>query len=532
MTISWERFEGSTDGFAARLAFMSDPDEGSAATTEESASWGALQIWADGHNLSAHVSQGEPLQSTHWYLLPVLEWIAEHWNPLFHEERLPNRNVEGAAATALIVTRNAPALADESDILTWEEDWYEWHARHALRAARAGGLFPNVVIRRFRDSIEVSWDDEPLAGSPRGFRHSASHGVVYLPPAKVARPLYELLRSATDHLLNLHPESTRLTELRGQIDKLRLPDQHHVRLDWLAGLRRPPTLGSRLVSGTPADDMQIRWNEIVATLQETGDSEQVTEVLAVEESPLVISGSCHAALLFSSVAPTITSEDVRTLASVLVERYSRDVDTTELEDLSFEILPDPAIPDWEQGYELAEWVHERIDLTSSGGSVDIEGLLQRLNVTVISRRLRDRDIRACSIVGPHHQPTVVHNESSLSFNHGRARRFSMAHELCHLLFDRSQGQKLAIASGPWAPRSVERRANAFAAMFLMPTVLVQEIIAEQPESVEEPAVVAAIASRLQVGRHATIEHLYNLTLMSEVTRDELLARAQNSNSAL
>ncbi|GGK73709.1 hypothetical protein Sme01_32960 [Sphaerisporangium melleum] len=531
MTITWERFAGSTDGFAVRLAFITDPDDGAAASAEESASWGALQIWVNGQNLSAHMSQGEQLQSTHWYLLSVLEWLADQWNPLFHEEKLPNRNVNEPAATALIITRNAPVLADETDILAWEEEWHEWHGRHALRAARDGGLFPNIAIRRFRDFIEISWDDEPSAGSPHGFQHGASRGVAYLHPEQVAEPLYEILRSAAGHLLGGHPGSTRLQRLRTRVDSLRLRTQHTARLDWLAGLRIQPSVGVRLSLDLLEDDGHSRWDEIVASLEATGDPEAVHEVLATEESTLVISDPCHAALLFSSLAPTITSEDVRTLASVLVKQYSTDVAAMSLEKLSRHTFPDPHLPDWEQGYELAERVHEEIGIDLSGGWVDIERLLRRLGVAIISRKLQDQNIRACSIVGPRHQPTVVHNESSLAFSNYRAKRFNLAHELCHLLFDRSRGRKLAIASGPWAPRSIERRANAFAAMFLMPSALVQQAIADQPDPVDRPEAIAAVAAQLQVSRHAAIEHLYNLTLMSDATRDELLAQAQSSDNA-
>jgi Zn-dependent peptidase ImmA (M78 family) len=35
--------------------------------------------------------------------------------------------------------------------------------------------------------------------------------------------------------------------------------------------------------------------------------------------------------------------------------------------------------------------------------------------------------------------------------------------------------KLAMATGPWAPRDLEKRANAFAAMFIMPTDLVRTL---------------------------------------------------------
>jgi Zn-dependent peptidase ImmA (M78 family) len=131
------------------------------------------------------------------------------------------------------------------------------------------------------------------------------------------------------------------------------------------------------------------------------------------------------------------------------------------------------------------------------------------------------------MVGPHHHPTVVHNEMSPYFTSLNAKRFSMAHELCHLLFDRSRGQKLAIASGPWAPRNIERRANAFAAMFLMPAHLVQQAIADVPDPINDLEGITAIATRLRMSRRATIEHVYNLTLMSDFERDELLRRVQD-----
>ena len=53
-----------------------------------------------------------------------------------------------------------------------------------------------------------------------------------------------------------------------------------------------------------------------------------------------------------------------------------------------------------------------------------------------------------------------------SFGTRTRRRFTLAHELCHLIHDRGYGARLAIASGPWAPADVEQRANAFAAMLL------------------------------------------------------------------
>jgi Zn-dependent peptidase ImmA (M78 family) len=272
--------------------------------------------------------------------------------------------------------------------------------------------------------------------------------------------------------------------------------------------------------------MRSRWEEIVAELRSQSEDERADAALAVEESPLVITGSCQAALLFSSASPTVTSDDVHALASVLISQYSRDAVTAALEELSEQTLPDSSLPDWEQGYELAEQVHTEIGDGFADGWVDIARILEELQVTIISRGLRDDNIRACSLVGPQHRPTVVHNETS-PYQTFAAKRFSMAHELCHLLFDRSRGRNLAIASGPWAPKSIERRANAFAAMFLMPTKLVRTALADSTDPIHDLEGINAFATRLRVSRHAAIEHLYNLTLMSEFERDELLRRVKD-----
>jgi Zn-dependent peptidase ImmA (M78 family) len=521
MTVRWERFAGSTDTFAVRIAFMPDPDEGVASDPAEAASWGAVQFWVDGQNLCAHIDQGEVLQSAHWYLLPLLEWIAESWNPLLHEEVLPNSNIAETAAAALEATRNPPALVEEAEAISWDEERYEWWSRHSIRTARAGGLLPNVVFRRFRDLIEVSWNEEPLTGAPPGFRFSASSGSSVLLPEQVAQPMYDLATAAANYLYELAPGHERFTKLRNRLAGLTSPVEHGSRLEWLAGLRETPPLTGRLRGTASEREMHRRWEEIVAALNGAGNPDAAMAALAVEESPLVITGSCHAALMFSSMSPTVSENDVRTLARILVQQYSPEVDSFGIRTLSRTTSVDVGIRPWEQGYDLAESIHSDLTLDLSRGWVDIEAALTHLGVSIMSSKLDDRKVRACSLIGPRHVPSIVHNEASLYDSPG-ARRFTLAHELCHLLFDQSKGKKLAIASGPWAPRGLEQRANAFAAMFLMPPQLVARAVADLPDPVQDPQSISAIAARLQINRMPLIHHLYNLTLMSESERDELL----------
>jgi hypothetical protein len=228
MTLRWERFEGSTDTFAVRISFLADPDQ-SAISPDEGLTWGSFQLWVDGQNLCGHVDQGETLQSAHWYLLELLEWIARNWNPLLHEERLPNRNIGDSAVTSLARTVNAPELAGEIATVAWEGEWFGWYQRHSLRAARAGGLFPNVVFRRLRDHIEISWDDEPLTGSPPGFHFGAASGRFLVPPEAVARTLRDSALAAASYLVQIQPTSQRLQRLRSDLLALEAPSEHEER---------------------------------------------------------------------------------------------------------------------------------------------------------------------------------------------------------------------------------------------------------------------------------------------------------------
>jgi Zn-dependent peptidase ImmA (M78 family) len=116
------------------------------------------------------------------------------------------------------------------------------------------------------------------------------------------------------------------------------------------------------------------------------------------------------------------------------------------------------------------------------------------------------------------------------------RRFTLAHELCHLLFDRGEDRKVAVASGPWAPRDIERRANAFAAMFLMPPDLVRRACRDA-SSLSTLDGVSEVAHRLHMSIAATIHRLANLNIIDWTTRGDLLAcqikeRAQHPTGKL
>ena len=113
---------------------------------------------------------------------------------------------------------------------------------------------------------------------------------------------------------------------------------------------------------------------------------------------------------------------------------------------------------------------------------------------------------------------VLNLTSAFNLNSG-GRRFTIAHELCHIVHDRGRARRVAHVSGPWVAPGVEKRANAFAAMLLMPRSL---LLSLQPRAgFRDIGNVMNVAEQLQVNEPALIEHLYNMDFIDDWDRERL-----------
>ena len=518
MSTRWERLAGDTGVFALKLAFARDPDEGQAADPDVGLSWGGFQIWVEGRNLCAHREAGARIESAHWYLLPLIEWFVEHWNPLLHEERLPTRNLGDTAWASLRATRFPPPAIenDERQASGWDEAWQAWWMRHALRVASHGGLLPDVVVRRLRDHVEISWGQTRTAGMPEhvDFAESAS-GFSRLPPAAVADPLHELLADASEYLLSCNPASNRFRKLQRRVAALRAGRHRERRLMWLAGL------------GTNERTVHAGWQRVKRYLSACAELPR-RALLEASASPLVVTGSCQAALTFGSLAPNVGKADVLVLADVMVALHGPGSVSPSFESIRGAVpIEDSGDPSWHQGYELAERFHDHFDGKFVGDTfVDVDGILETLGVEVVDRDLSDETVRGVAFDGERHRPGILVNSRNSANGNSSGRHFTLAHELCHLLFDRDAGVRLAMASGPWAPRDVERRANAFAAMVLMPNPLVRRAVATLTVAVETKDAVGQVADRLRTGFESTLWHLKNLGYLDDFARQRIEEEAR------
>lgn len=513
---------GHKEEFAIGVEFYPDPDTEHPVEPFLGNTWGSLQIWVGGTNLCSHIGDRKIYESIDWYFLSLFEWFIENWNPLFHEERLPNRNNESHAWISLHRTEiPPPALeSNERELDKWESWWQDWWFRHSIMSARDGGLFPDIVIRRFRDLLEVSWGGSNLPGAPENFRFiNAAPNFKLLNPELVAEPVFQLLATVASHLSAKLPDDDRVKAFSDSVQKLRAcgsdgRDLQEQRIAWLAGL------------GRTEEEIAEVWNKAVRTIRnEQTHPAAAQKILETAGSPLVVTGSCHAALMFGSMAPEIAEDDAIKLAREMIKLHDPEYPESHFPDdlrsrlREFGDVEPPDAP-WVRGYELARLFHESVGTELEDCKpVEIEEIIRGLRISVGHLDLSDLDVRGVSIAGPSFRPAILLNPEN-HFNKGHAgRRFSLAHELCHHLIDRKIGRPLSLASGPWAPRRIEQRANAFAAELLIPYDLIRH--GRDARTIDLSCVdgIVELSDKLMVGRTTLLEHLRNRDLISEDAKD-------------
>lgn len=502
MRVTWGLQRGDPRALALRLELIADPDDGRAADAAMAASWGSLSLWAGGVNVMAHSDGHESHDAVHWYLLPWLEWLAEHWDPIFHEEKLPCRVAAEGAAASLAKTAFPPDAAAPG----WEAEWQAWWRRHAFQSARSGGPFPDVVLRRWRDQLEVSWRSVAPPGVPEDVHFLATDGWSRSDVVAAARVFFEVGKEVADELRRRLPDDARIEALQSRFAAIPRP-AHRERLGWLAGL------GARL-------------DEVMAAIRSRAPS--IADLFEPDlgshlGNDVVVAGSCHGTLLFGSVSPSVALADVIAVAERMVRARTSDEHAV----LDTHVRAVPLARRCEigpQGDELANELRAALNLPEDRVPEDVDALLSDLGVATADVELSDPGLRAVSFAGQGLTPTVLVNPRAhlhvSAISRHRRRRFTLAHELCHLLYDRDRGAPLAIASGPWAPVDVEQRANAFAAGFLMPA----EAVARAVRTCPDPSTlkgVCAIADALDASVSATIARLHVLGYIDDETEDRL-----------
>ncbi len=495
MAVTWRHLVGSTDRFAIEISLIEDPDGGRFAPPDVSESWGEFRIFVEGRNLcEAKDSTGETLSGARWYLLPLLRFFVQNWEVIAHQGRLPSVSRLGTfAATQMVSIEFPPPSAKNEAAERWHAEWWQFFTQHCLASTREGGIFPNIWVRRAGDDIEISWDNESNpAELPLRFLERT--GVALVPVLDFAAVTLSLIGATVDELLKRTP-TTALIQVKDELEQIRVP---HAERRWL----RHALLLNLRRNADEALDLAKRLADRLPSLRPQ-------EQLGPFES------SSLPTLVFASTSPHVREDDV--ILIVLEFDRARGDTKREFANLT-DPVPCPFYQAWRNGHDLALRLRNKLHL--GYGTIDIDEVLDDLGISVRSLELSDPAIRAVSFHDEALVPTILINTKSPRTQRQWSRAATMAHELCHLVFDDRLGSTVGVSSGPWAPVRFEQRANAFAVMFLMPEPEVSEMFEQARGRLNQR--VKVVARHFGASFRATVQHLNSLMLIERYERDSLL----------
>ncbi len=468
-------------------------------------SWGEWRLWVSGLNLCElrlDTEEGSvEVRQVRWFLAPLFAWMVENWMPLLHERRLPpgGRMGDGMPRSA----RGAYLAMVESagDDLDRFCPWQCWASRHSLRAASEGGILPDVFVQRIEDELEFSWGDRVQPGAMAA-RFVAEDGVARASVDAVA----ECLRSALQWFLSQQESSEEI---------------------WVRELREGWEETSREATGLSA----LSWY-LDSGPEPNALTKKFLEALDKLKRPLAFGDEAWLGTLspevamFGDLSPEISSEAAAVLLGEYFNARGTGDDVSQLPDLSLDVPAWNLSSPWHNGYALALDVLDEIDPEPEAPMTHLDRMLDALGIRVREVSLGRQGPRGVALAGGDLRATILINLDDLRNSSRGGRRFTLAHELCHVLFDRGSARALAHSSTPWASPSVEQRANAFAAMLLMPPRRAGLPAAADLEELKRA--VGRLADRLKVGRVALKRHLANMDVISADQLNWLLgARSQD-----
>jgi len=494
---------GDPKRFAISVRWASDGEPRARRPAGHGWSTGDVKITIANQVLTHSQRSGAQQSHVGWYLAPLFNWIAANWAALLHEEDFAWNERSGAPAVVAchraldkwIGARDPEGRARYKEVQAW-------YYRHAIRSAAEGGLFPDLFMRRFLDDIELSWSAEPPLFAPDGFSFVVEPGLARLPIEEVATPLWEVLAWVASEPPKLDNDDH--ASWRALSDRI-----EHI-----------PALGAMALDRAYVDE------HILALVRTSLDSIGHLELMAedVPASQPFVRELLPAVAMFGGVSPNLERNDVDALCRLLVDRSSG-CDGARLASLVASNNEMPLGVPHEDGYSFAEDFLGEMGLPGDEDWIDIRAIVQDLGIEVLERGLETDSIRGVALAGRKFGPTILINTTS-PFNASEyGKRFTIAHELCHIIFDRTRARRVTHVSGQWVAPGIERRANAFAAYILMPRVLV--IRHWHSRKVTGHAEVSTFADKMHVNETAMIEHLYNMDLIDEIERERLRKTFKN-----
>lgn len=483
---------GIPEQFEIAAKWSTDTEPRDRLPLAEGWSTGELRITIGLQVLTEHRFRGELNHCLSWYLSPVIEWLVRNWTWLLHEESFAWQEKSGqpAAVATLSALDKAITSPDDKDREAYQTI-HAWWSRHALRAADSSAVYPDIYFRRVADDIEISWLARQPEYAPDSFSLTLAPGYALLPVSAVAKPLWQFLEWATESA----------------------PAANNADQAIVADLK----MRFALLQKTPINQLEQRYvgEKVLGLLEKARRSVGFVADSKLADNLPAIESLDSAVLMFGGLNVDIGASDMQCLLSFLAGQKGQ----VESDALS-RLVQNPENEAWsrpyEEGYRLAEDCRDELGIDPDQVFVDMRDVLDRLGIMVLENALETNAIRGVAVAGNGFAPAILVNTTSFYNNNDVGKRFTLAHELCHILYDRTRAKKLSHLSGPWASARTEKRANAFAAMFLAPPSAIRRRLTDTRLDA-----IRALANEVGIGVTGLVEHLYNVDLINDAQREEL-----------
>ncbi|MBF0437586.1 MAG: ImmA/IrrE family metallo-endopeptidase [Magnetococcales bacterium] len=179
---------------------------------------------------------------------------------------------------------------------------------------------------------------------------------------------------------------------------------------------------------------------------------------------------------------------------------------TQLINLQRDVVPVIARA-YDQGYQLAQWLRKKLDIKDDQ-PVNPEKLLKEWGVYIGNTKCSE--VMDAIARWEENKIGILINKNGKRARTDWGRRASLAHEIAHLLLDTQHTLPSVEILGGRMPLHVERRANAFAAEFLLPRSHVNRVVPQSPTPNTLKPILEKLSTDFSVGQILTARQIENL----------------------
>jgi len=415
---------GASDSIRFGIDWVGEAEGGVSAATE-----GRMLAWV-GDELVWGSRVDEEYRPIQWSLFELLDFLTRRWDWLHYDERTPaNVSADSPSDIWKTVHERWDRRGDISEDEAKEVERFQ--ATHDLSQAFRGYDIPELWWLRQGDRMIVDGGDDARVE----IALETALGSLRRVGETIAERLEALSDPHADELLERWENRSGPASRQAAIYAGRFPDRDVPDSLWAASNNAP-------------DASTFEPDEIFAAARQLGSRARDAdiEVLADRISAL-------------EARETPELDDVAERLAAKSDNWQSDKPYTE-------------------GYHLAgrlrDYLADRDD-HAPDARVDPGQILRDWNVAVDRHDFETNRFDAVSVWGERHGPGVIVNDSGQHAQQARGRRATLAHEICHLLVDRQAMLPLAeVLTYGSGPESIEQRARAFAAEFLLPRAVAAE----------------------------------------------------------